>query len=184
MNDQYGSSLFLLYLVLLRNAKWLDYLWICHFAACCYKGSGVQSNSCLFFAPALPIAAIFAPSPNSSIYNWFALCPFVFYTARFFVITDWLKPTGFTSTSRSLQIVTHATSPLFTCTLSLSILKQSLKAEEGVEGYGGLEGLEGCEGLVLRAWLRSWTGACVLGQHSRVSVQVTVHGSLPVALVC
>jgi len=64
----------------------------------------------------------------------------VFYTAGFFEISEWVPRIGFTSTlrsQRSLQVVTHAKSTLFT---SIQFCP-SLESEEGVEGYGGLEGL-------------------------------------------
>lgn len=104
--------------------------------------------------------------------------PLVFNTARFFAINEWLRPIGFTSTlnrsQRSLQVAHPHFSPAF-------YLCPSLEAEEGVEG---LEGLEGGEGLVLGAGLGSGAWSCVLVQHPRISVQVAVHRSFPVALVC
>jgi len=143
-------------------------------AACCSKGSGAQFNFCLFFAP-------FA---NSSTFlhlcQWLNLqqvciMPLVFYTAEVFEINEWVPPIGFTSTSRSqrsLQVVTHVKSPLFTSIQFLPEFRSGRRCWRvwGPGGVGGLwracsGGWVGVWGSVLRAGSTS-VGLC-LGRSSR-----------------
>ena len=155
----------------------------CVSAACCLllgKWSPIQLLP--VFCALCQQLNFFAPFARWVNLQQVCIMSLVFYTAGFFEISEWVPRIGFTSTlrsQRSLQVVTHAKSTLFT---SIQFCP-SLESEEGVEGYGGLEGLQGCEGLVLGAWLRSGAWSCVLIQHTRVPVQVAVHRGFPVALI-